>query len=151
MLIYKITNRVNGKIYIGATTNYRQRIQIHKSSVKKHLYPIAIALAKYGWDNFEFTVLETEPNKEVMYEREKYYIALYDSMNNGYNGTTGGINHQHSEKTIKSFYGHKVSLTTREKMRQKRVEYHRKNPDIIRGQSNPMSKTNRLKRINKAD
>lgn len=88
--IYKITNNINGKSYIGQTTDYKRRFQEHRqlgygSEQNKLLY---YAFKKYGIGNFSFEVIEDKtPNYN---EREKYWIAYYDSFENGYNMTEGG-------------------------------------------------------------
>ena len=51
--VYKFTNKVNGKIYIGKTINWKRRMCKHKSSAKKPKYYFGRALRKYGFDNFE--------------------------------------------------------------------------------------------------
>lgn len=87
--IYKITNLLNQKSYIGQSINIEQRIKKHISSKDK--YPIHEALRKYPLENFEFSVLEECP-KELLNEREEYWISYYDSYKNGYNCTAGGDN-----------------------------------------------------------
>lgn len=88
--IYKITNKINNKCYIGQTTDYVRRFREHKNmgsgfEENKVLYK---AFKKYGIENFEFEVIE---DKTPDYnEREKYWIKYYDSYNNGYNETLGG-------------------------------------------------------------
>lgn len=92
MLIYKITNILNGKLYIGQTTKtLGQRIQNHRNSmvsmVDTHLYN---AMRKYGWDNFKFEVIATAEDKETLDELESYFIRKYDTIKNGYNMAPGG-------------------------------------------------------------
>lgn len=88
--IYKITNNINGKSYIGQTSDYQRRFAEHKAKgygqeKTKILY---YAFDKYGIENFTFEVIE---NKTSNYnEREKYWIKYYDSFENGYNMTEGG-------------------------------------------------------------
>lgn len=88
--IYKITNKINGKSYIGQTTDYKRRFQEHKSldygtEDNKLLYR---AFRKYGIENFTFEVIE---DKTSCYnQREQYWIKYYDSFKNGYNMTEGG-------------------------------------------------------------
>lgn len=87
-IIYKITNKVNGKSYIGQTRytlEFRWRQHIHK---KDNVY-FHNAIHKYGEDNFSKEVLE-ECELENLDSREIYYIAKYDTFNNGYNLTIGG-------------------------------------------------------------
>lgn len=88
--IYKITNKINGKCYIGQTTDYKRRFQEHKScgyenENNKLLY---YAFRKYGIENFNFEVIEEKTEKYN--EKEKYWISYYDSFENGYNMTEGG-------------------------------------------------------------
>lgn len=88
MGIYKITNLINGKVYIGQSINIERRWQ-------EHLYQssgcslLKYALHKYGVDNFSFEVIE-ECRQEELNEKEKLWIQYYDSFNNGYNLTLGG-------------------------------------------------------------
>ena len=87
-IIYKITNTVNNKSYIGQT---RQSIQFRWNqhiSKKDNTY-FHNAIQKYGKDNFIIETLE-ECDVEVLNEREIYYIAKYDTFKNGYNLTIGG-------------------------------------------------------------
>lgn len=88
--IYKITNLINGKCYIGQTTNSKRRFLEHKAKgygneKNKVLY---YAFDKYGIENFTFEVIESQI--ENYNEREKYWIRYYDSFENGYNQTEGG-------------------------------------------------------------
>ena len=74
--IYKITNICNGKIYIGQTTNFKQRVNEHKSDLKhnKHSNPdLQEDYFIYGIDNFKFEILE-ECNKYDLLELETKYI-----------------------------------------------------------------------------
>ena len=86
--IYKITNKVNGKSYIGQTRytiEFRWRQHIHK---KDNTY-FHNAIKKYGVDNFIVEKLE-KCNIEDLNEREIYYIAKYNTFKDGYNLTIGG-------------------------------------------------------------
>lgn len=95
--IYKITNQINNKSYIGQTSDITRRFQEHKNmksvlndNREKILY---LAFIKYGIDNFDFAILES--NVENYNEREKYWIKFYhtyilDPDCNGYNMTPGG-------------------------------------------------------------
>ena len=90
-IIYKITNLINGKIYIGQTVQeFKCRINQHKSC-KTSL--IGQAIQKYGWDNFNPEVVEKCRSIEELNEREKYWITELNTITpNGYNLETGGYN-----------------------------------------------------------
>lgn len=88
--IYKITNKINGKCYIGKTSNIADRWRTHKNlgygkEPNKALY---LAMQKYGPDNFEYSIIEE--CKDNWQEREKYWISYYNSYKNGYNMDLGG-------------------------------------------------------------
>lgn len=86
--IYKITNKVNGKSYIGQTrysVEFRWRQHQHK---KDNTY-FHNTIKKYGSDNFIVETLE-ECDISKLNEREIFYIAKYNTFTNGYNLTLGG-------------------------------------------------------------
>lgn len=91
--IYKITNQVNSKIYIGKTCDtIKKRWQKHLTDRYKRdfeIRPLYRAMKKYGIDNFIIEEIEECP-AELASEREIYWINFYDSYNNGYNATLGG-------------------------------------------------------------
>ena len=88
-VIYKITNTLNGKAYVGKTRqNFHSRIYGHKSN--KGASAIDTAIRKYGWENFTAEVLE-ECAVEFLNCREIFWIAaLNTKYPNGYNLTDGG-------------------------------------------------------------
>lgn len=85
-------NKINGKVYIGKTINWKGRVLGHKSSAKNPKYHFGRALRKYGWDNFERIRLVDDVPEEKLPELEKKYIKLHNSKNPafGYNLTEGG-------------------------------------------------------------
>lgn len=94
--IYKIENLVNGKIYIGQSTNIEKRWTAHRTrpfnqNSNQYDSPLYRSIRKYGLENFSFVVLE-ETSIEDLDNREKYWIEYYESNNkkNGYNLTDGG-------------------------------------------------------------
>ena len=95
--IYKITNKLNGKIYIGQTLkSLEERFQKHcwgTTEKDKYHMNMAIkkAIRKYGKENFTIELIE-EVNQELLDVREIYWISFYDSYNKGYNCTLGGQN-----------------------------------------------------------
>ena len=95
MIIYVITNTINGKPYVGQTTRtLNERIFEHMHCRKTC---IGKAIQKYGWINFSVEVVEVCDTIEQLNEREKFWIAKYNSIApNGYNLTEGGKNGTHS-------------------------------------------------------
>ena len=96
--IYKITNLINGKVYIGSSCSSRgeqSRWLEHKSHSRnpnssKHKYPLYCAMRKYGIENFSYEIIEK--NIETLQEREKIerqYILQFNSIDRkyGYNQT----------------------------------------------------------------
>ena len=104
--IYKITNVVNGKIYIGCTIHsLKRRFSEHlyrceKSDINTKFYN---SIRKYGIENFKIELIE-ECELSVIYETEKKYVILYDTYNNGLNSTLGGegcLGYSHSPEIRK--------------------------------------------------
>jgi group I intron endonuclease len=141
--IYKITNLLNQKVYIGQTTKPKGRWSSHRSEAKKDKskLPIHKAIRKYGTDNFLFELIASCQTQENTDYSESQIIIQYDSRNNekGYNLKPGGnvtTGWHHSPETkIKislattgprphtagennPFYGKQHSLETIEKISQ---------------------------------
>ena len=94
--IYKITNKINGKSYIGQSVFIERRWKDEKSAAFNSLdneynCSRSKAFRKYGLDNFIFEVIE-ECDKNKLNEREIYWINYYNSYYDGYNETLGGEN-----------------------------------------------------------
>lgn len=87
--IYKIENKINGKVYIGQSIDIARRWREHKCSIHKIDAPLYRAMIKYGLENFTFEVLE-ECKANELDIKEIDYIIEYNSFYNGYNQTTGG-------------------------------------------------------------
>jgi len=106
--VYKITNKINNKIYIGKSNNPFNRLRRHFSIAKtvydkNHKYQyIHRAITKYGKENFVLEIIETCDSEEIAYEREKYWIAELKSNIYGYNLNKGGFGgYTHSEDVIR--------------------------------------------------
>lgn len=108
--IYKITNLINNKIYIGQTVQtVEQRFRGHCNSAKrlkqhperyKRPCEIHSAINKYGVENFIVEQIDTAESKYELNKKEIYWINYYDSTNVGYNMTIGGdVNPMFQEKT----------------------------------------------------
>ena len=87
--IYKITNLINQKSYIGQSKTIEVRWRHHKAAAKDpsnkgYEYPLYRAIRKYGIENFIFEIIE-ECSLEELDIKEQYYINKYNSIQNGYN------------------------------------------------------------------
>lgn len=97
--IYKITNLINGKIYIGKSIDIQRRFRSHineslDENKPSYHHTIHRAMRKYGSDNFSFDILE-ECAEDKLNEREMYWISFFDccvldGSDKGYNMTRGG-------------------------------------------------------------
>jgi group I intron endonuclease len=83
-----ITNLVNGKIYIGKTKRlFSTRKADHKYHSKNPKHPIARAIYKYGWENFQFEIVESCKTEKELSAREAFWIESKNSCDPlvGYN------------------------------------------------------------------
>lgn len=92
--IYKITNIVTNKKYIGQSINIKRRWREEKTAAfsskdLEYNSVLSKAIRKYGLNNFKFEVIE-ECEKEKLNERERYWIQYYNSYLKGYNCNLGG-------------------------------------------------------------
>ena len=89
--IYKVTNLINQKAYIGKTVgSIEERWKEHKRDCKRFSdRPLYRALNKYGIDNFKVELVEEVDIKNLS-EREIYWIGYYHTYTEGYNATLGG-------------------------------------------------------------
>lgn len=119
--IYKVTNKINGKIYIGQTIQsvkdrwYRHcgKSGISKAELNTHFKR---AILKYGKENFTVETIEVCDSTKLN-DREKFYISYYNSYINGYNSTIGGQDgskpfktSEEDETQIISLYNYGFSL-----------------------------------------
>lgn len=120
--VYKHTNKINGKCYIGQTYDIKKRWH---SSCYKHCEKFYQAIKKYGWDNFTHEIIKICNENNVDYW-ESFYISKYDSMNNGYNLNSGGnkykiFSEETKQKISKSNKGKKRSKEAIEKSRRANI------------------------------
>lgn len=91
--IYKYTNLINGKIYIGQTKQtLKQRDYKHQTQLKDNTY-FHRAMKKYGRQNFSLELVEDHIPFKQLDEKEKFYIDFFESFyatGKGYNLTQGG-------------------------------------------------------------
>jgi group I intron endonuclease len=116
-IIYKITNIITNKVYIGQTiTTFKKRYnkggdsniervynthkynKEHNFSYNKHLLS---SIEKYGLDSFDVDVeFDIAYSKEELDFKEDYWIIYFDSINNGYNNRRGGANGSPCKETL---------------------------------------------------
>ena len=121
MRIYKVTNKENGKVYIGQTT---QPFEVRKA---QHEYGhgtfyFGNALKKY---DFDWEVIKECKTIDELNKMEEYFIEKYKSniKEFGYNLRSGGDNSLHSDRTKKKMSVSKSNMSeeTKEKIRQSRI------------------------------
>jgi len=95
MIIYKITNQINGKVYIGKTTVLlSQRWAKHLSQARKYKnHPLYDSINHYGVENFLIESIDTALDAEDLSKKEIYWIEKYNARNRdfGYNLYEGGF------------------------------------------------------------
>jgi group I intron endonuclease len=105
MIIYKITNNINNKIYVGKTEKtLEERWKKHLFCVNHHINRYLYdAINCYGINNFSIEKIDETEDNEELNEKEKYWIKKYNSTKkeNGYNMQDGGIGGKQPEEIIK--------------------------------------------------
>lgn len=91
-VVYKITNLINEKVYIGQTNDFDRRWSEHKSNAQnKPRQLVEQAMKKYGVDNFKCELIDTLPSQEEVNLKEAEYIKSNNCISpNGYNIEEGG-------------------------------------------------------------
>lgn len=108
--IYMIENQVNGKIYIGQTSDLERRKKEHLNKLKNkthHNLHLQNSFNKYGEDNFVFKIIKKNIPYYLLDSLEKRYIDIFQSNNNqyGYNLTSGGQNINFDKLSISCIEG----------------------------------------------
>lgn len=94
MIIYKITNKQNGKMYIGQTINsLEDRWKRHQSDALNNIIDthFARAIRYYGVDSFIVEVIDTAETQEELTQKEYYWIHQYNAVQEGYNENDDGF------------------------------------------------------------
>lgn len=101
--IYKITNRLNRKIYVGQT---KKRIEKRFLQHAHTNSPLGNAMKDCGIENFIIEIIEECETQKQANERERFWIKVLDcKIPNGYNRANGGGGYEHEQKRIgKSFH-----------------------------------------------
>lgn len=91
--IYTITNKHNGKVYVGFTQDCVKRWQAHINDSKYKSKILYESFKKHGIENFCFEVVYQSKDREhTLIIMEPFFIEMYDSYNKGYNANRGGYN-----------------------------------------------------------
>ena len=148
--VYSHINKINGKRYIGITSQPPEERwgingsrYLRKNKRGRYNQPkLAHAIKKYGWDNFDHIILEENLTKSNACEIEKNLIALWDTIENGYNMLSGGeINrfgmknseeskrlaseaNKHFVGELNPFYGKRHSDETKKRMSKSHIGLH---------------------------
>lgn len=136
-VIYKHTNKINGKCYIGKTCCDPEKRWKLGSGYRRHI-KFYNAILKYGWDNFTHEILETNLTDEEAKKREIYYIQFYDSFKNGYNATLGGdggVGHSYTptEETRQKIREERSKQVFTEETKRKMSEARKGRPGYTKG------------------
>lgn len=96
--IYKITNLINGKFYIGKSSNPKKRFREHKNDCfsknpkrRNDAPKLYASIRKYGLEHFNLEIIDELEIEKDAYDKETYYIELYDNVKKGLNCTSGGL------------------------------------------------------------
>ena len=129
--IYKITNKINNKIYIGQSNDLKRRKNEHRCIEHETNKSLKKAYIKYGLENFGFEVLE-ECKLQELNDKEKYWIELLKPQYNRTSGGDGSPNHKVSEETRKLLKqkGKEFWNNLNEETKQKIINQNLKGPAI---------------------
>lgn len=103
VIIYKVTNNINGKVYIGQTKRTLQcRWKQHCYAVhSKHRFlflKLQKAIKEFGVDNFSIEQIDSAESKAEADEKEVFWIKFYNAIEDGYNSSPGGKAGGHRKK-----------------------------------------------------
>ena len=129
--VYFIKNNVNGKVYVGSSSNIYRRWTTHKRELKHkkhHSVKLQNSFNKYGCDAFSYLLAESSKCTKDMALKEAKWIEFFDSVDNGYNINPFpyqvGLmpkSEQHKKRIGEAHIGRKLSEESKEKIRQARL------------------------------
>jgi group I intron endonuclease len=94
LIVYRFTNLINGKVYIGQSVKpLKRRMELHSWSVRKgRKQAVHCAIEKYGWDNFRIETIYAAKSIPELNAMETFFILIHQSHlpANGYNRNLGG-------------------------------------------------------------
>ena len=108
-IIYKVTNKLNNKIYIGQTIqnlSERKAKHYYKARQKEYDTHFINALRKYPEESFIWEIIDQANSQEELDSKEKYWIQYYNSINDGYNTKDGGETIIVTDKFLESCGSH---------------------------------------------
>lgn len=104
MIVYKHTNRITGKSYVGWTKHpieVRWKHHVNNALASSNNWKFWNAIRKYGIDCWDHKILSIHRTSKKAMEKEKYFIKKFDTYNSGYNSTLGGhgFTGKHTQET----------------------------------------------------
>ena len=133
-VVYAHTLKSDGRKYIGQTNDIHAR---WKPSAYKTCVKFYNAIQEYGWENFTHEILYDNLTLEEANQLEEQLIAQYDTINNGFNLDSGGLNQLHSQETkqkmsdtrkgVPKSEEHKKAISEALKKYQRTPEHNRNN------------------------
>ncbi len=133
--IYKITSP-SGKVYIGQTLDLKKRERSYTTSNCKQQPKIFNSIKKYGWEEHSFEVIEEVLDREILNEREKYWIEYFNSMNEGLNCTGGADSKLISPETIEKIRQSKLGKPSPNKGKKLSEEQKKRVSERLMGNTN---------------
>lgn len=103
MTIYKITNRINGKVYIGQTKKkleVRWRRHCNDTKCKWKCFKLQKAILEFGKENFTVEAIDVAVTEDEANAKEIYWIKFYNAVEDGYNTAIGGKGGGHYRKVM---------------------------------------------------
>lgn len=116
--LYRITNIINGKIYIGQTVQPNKRWNQHRNDAARPKYPLHFSIKKHGAHNFKFEVIAYCSCQDNANWIEEELINQYDSLvknGKGYNISLGGLAAPKSNEWIQAMKNWHASLSPEER------------------------------------
>ena len=103
MVIYKVTNKINGKVYIGKTKRSieaRWKQHCYDVGSKHSHFKLQDAIKKFGAEAFTVEQIDIAVSNDEANAKEMFWIEHYDSIENGYNTSPGGKNGGRHKKVM---------------------------------------------------
>jgi len=153
-IVYKITNMVNGKVYVGQTvrgihTRWTEHKRHALTGGDTHRCPrLSRSIRRHGPDNFVIDILEICTNLDDLNKREEYWIGTLQSMDKskGYNLQSGGMNMVPSESTRARMSVWQIGRKFSDESRKRMSDSHRSLPPRSADHCRKISEMNKGKK-----